>query len=290
MKMKNILLISTLWLSSFLLNAQESKSVKNYELGIDYGFFSFWNTSLNHKWSELEFDFAEPDTSYDYKHYSYLTSSKAVNLSFSISPKTNERKITPVFRFSYQYSNGLYSSENWSKTQEYAYDTLTSSSNGKQYYIDSNATQSIRRSYTSNLHQLSAGVLFQRTIKNRFAFYSGLDIGIGITSGNKVSFYQYESYAFTGYPPAYSYQGSKSYFYYPSNNYQYSEKRLPALASVNGNIPVGVRYTLGKKDNFLARTTLSYEISVGTNLFFNSQLGVIKQFYIKNFVGLRYSF
>ena len=290
--MKSILSIGALLFASCLLNAQGSTPKVNYELGISTGLTSSTNSNLDDVWSKLDSDFISPsqdDSFYYYNNYHYLLSSSVWNVNFSIKPNVGEQKLKPVFRFSYQYSNGLYAQESWFKNSEYPYDTLTSSNNGQQYYIDSILYKGLNRYYTSNLHQISVGVLIERGVKKRFTFYTGFEVGIGITSGNKITTSDYESYSFRGYPEHKSYQAYNNNYYsnYSSNR---SEKRQATLGSISSNIPLGVKFTLGKKDNFLSRTMLYYEISGGTNVYFNSQIGAINQFYLKNLFGLKYTF
>lgn len=255
----------------FLIQAQQQKSdsltARKWlnDIGLSYGLdYTNENHFSESDWARISGQ--QPDTFLRYlPNHMERTSNSYANLSFGfgLKPLSEKRQIGQVLRFSFGYRGQRYETANWQKDERYVIDTLTSSSTGKNYYIDSIVTYALTKQFSSKQYQFSVQYLVQTNREKRFSFYTGVGLGLDLitkmtiqTGYNKYSKTESADFLnddrpFDLYSPNYS-----DFTVTPLEN---TKRGYGGIVNANVQIPVGMDFRISMKDNFLGRTVIGAE-------------------------------
>lgn len=255
--------------------ARQSDSIgaKKYihDLGISNGMDFRGSFNLSEKdWYGL-MGSPDPDTSFKYAYSSNGTISGSnytnIQAGFQLKPLSEEKRIDQVLRFSFGFGGSKIESAGWKRIDSYVIDTLTSSSTGSQYLVDSVVTYDFHKEYTVKEHQFAVQYVISTDRDKVVSGYVGIGVGMGvlrlphITSylSRSASVYIPQTYD-APYPP-YGTTG-QTYVITPQETI---EKTVTGLggSTVNANIqvPLGFDVRLSKKNNFMSRMVLGGEIT-----------------------------
>ncbi|NNC83936.1 MAG: hypothetical protein HKN79_10190, partial [Flavobacteriales bacterium] len=78
-------------------------------------------------------------------------------------------------------------------SETYRIDTLTSSQNGNQIYVDSIARRSVSVEYISERFALDASLIFRTSQEKNLSFYAGLGLSAGLSFNNRTEYFVYQS-------------------------------------------------------------------------------------------------
>lgn len=201
-----------------------------------------------------------PENLDDYKSFDKksngLMAGSGVLLGFKFLNKNGDAyKANPVLRIG--LSAGVASNLHMDvyKDERFAHDTLVSVNTGERTAIDSVAYSSYYLDYLTTQVRVDASLIFSTNPAARWKFYSGGGLSVGMSFSNATEVYH----------SAYSYlspSGDNAIVYYNRNqkNQIQSEAFLNQSAIVGaGYIPVGVDFTISKKNKFWKKMHLFYE-------------------------------
>ena len=145
------------------------------------------------------------------------------------------------------------------------FDTLSSTLNNLEIYVDSVQVNELKMHYTSSVVQAEIAYIFKTKEAARWGLYGGAGVGIGYAFNNYVTLTDVR----------------KNYFeYHLSNGESFSDEskkhenyflnveefRLKSSFIVSAFLPVGVTFRVGKKSAFLRKLTLSFEYQAGVQM------------------------
>ena len=186
------------------------------------------------------------------------TANSALTIAMGLQWREGKKPSNSQLRVGLTYFSSSNLNAFYYKENRYAYDTLTSSQSGKEYYVDSINSKSYSMNSKSEQIYLDVSYLFSTNPEARWSLFTGLGVSAGMSINAQASIYYSD---FSRIEPS---QGSD----YPNSGYgtQYS---------INGNIewvdtknvfgyfayiPMGVDFRIGKKREFWQRTHLFYEL------------------------------
>lgn len=252
---------------------QDSAKIEKhrYDFGISTGMDAYRSLNISEKdWYGL-LGSPDPDTSYRFAYSSKGTISayNYVNIQagFQLKRLSEEKRIDQVLRFSFGFGGRKTESAGWQRFDSYVIDTLTSSSSGTQYLVDSVITYGFHKEYSVKEHQFSIQYLVSTDRDRVVSGYAGIGVGLGILRLPRLTTYTSRSTSiyvpqthYTPYPP-YGTTG-QTYIITPQETIE-SSSTGSGGSTVNGNIqvPLGFDVRLSKKDNFMSRMVLGGEIT-----------------------------
>lgn len=169
-------------------------------------------------------------------------------------------------------------------TESFAYDTLTSSQTGEQFFIDSFSTHGYWARYSQKQLRLDASLIFRYKADKRWSFYGGIGANFGFNYDANTDVHQYTI----------NYTGAELYGY---SNGSFSEgTHLHESFENKGGFgmslyaPLGIDFQVGKKREFWKPIHLYAELRPGVNI--NQIAGLGTSFSAGNFsnLGLRFQF
>ncbi len=244
-----------------------AKTWKN-DIGISYGLDTRGSFSMTEAdWNKLS-GLTNPDTSFQFRQWGgQINSNIYVNIQMGVQlkPFSEKSKLSQMLRFSIGAGGRQSQYAQWEHVDHFAYDTLTSSQTGEQYYLDSISINTWQKSYESSECQISTQYLIQTDRERRISGYAGAGVGLGITRMSTVNVWQTQS---TGVQTVeYLNDQDDDQHYYYQNNYSTLEMTTVNKATeshagtLNANlqVPVGFDFRLSKKNNFASRTVIGAE-------------------------------
>lgn len=215
---------------------------------------------------------------YETSMYSQLSGSNGFTMLLGLQLNDNKNQ---QLRIGLGYSNRSLANLSMGRWKTYAYDTLTSSQTGQEYYVDSVSTSGVYGSSSAEFISLEGSYIFRTNHEARWSLYGGFGVGFGVGVNRTVNLYQYQY----------------SYFEGPVNNEEgttgENEVEMFRLGSaMNGqiNFPMGVDFRIGKKREFWQRIHLMYELKPGMVFTSTPELGSTFGMFLSSNMGLRVTF
>ena len=145
------------------------------------------------------------------------------------------------------------------------FDTLSSTLNSLEIYVDSVQENELKMHYTSSVVQAEIAYIFKTKEVARWGFYGGAGVGIGYAFNNYVSLTDVRKNYFE-----YQLSTGETFSDESRSDENYSlnveEFRLKSSFVVSAFLPVGVTFRVGKKSAFLRKLTLSFEYQAGVQM------------------------
>ena len=145
------------------------------------------------------------------------------------------------------------------------FDTLSSTLNSLEIYVDSIQEDELRMHYTSSVVQAEIGYIFRTKEASRWGLYGGAGVGIGYTFNNYVSLTK-ENKKYFEYRLSNGENFSDESRNHENQSLNFEEFRLKSSFIVSAFLPVGVTFRVGKKSAFLRKLTLSFEYQAGVQM------------------------
>lgn len=253
--MKKILLVCT-GLFALTLNAQEEDPIVRISevqllLSTDYSNTPFGTIADMQKISPQSSILQQDFSGYSANNYNVIFSQNSFNmlLGLSFRDRTNM-----TLRAGVGYSNRTLLGLSMGQTERFAYDTLTSSLTGQQYFVDSAVNRSLFAYYNTQFLSLESSLIFRTNSEARWSLYGGVGLSLGFGFNGKTDITRYEYSTI---------ESQVSYNY--SDTYDYkSESNSVANSYFFGiNAPLGVDFRIGKTREFWNRIHLAYELRPG---------------------------
>jgi hypothetical protein len=250
-----------------MINAQKNK----ISVGFGAELSQYEIPNINGLWSKINPNFIEPDlldTSYKSYNGTRFSSNVKLNYSIQLVNQIKESKFSFAPRFNISYGQGLASYNIWNKSESFIYDTLTSSSTGEKFYLDSTVETGRYFSVYSKAICLKLGLILDYQISNSFAFYTGLEFGLAhhFSINQENNTYQNYNKRFFENSNYYSSYNSISNENISYNKYNASFYPIKVSQFILG-IPVGVKFRLSKKENIFQHFLISYEYNFNQSFF-----------------------
>ncbi len=280
--MKKIFLVCTSLIALTLYAQEEKPAVRISEVQLlpstDYSNTPFGTISdmqrISPQSSILQKDFS----SYTANNYSVIFSQNSFNMLLGLSFRD---KPNMTLRAGVGYSNRTLLGLSMGRTDRYAFDTLTSSLTGQQYFVDSVVHRSLFAYYNTQFLSLESSLIFRTNSEARWALYGGvgLNFGFGFNGRTDITRHEYSTIES---------QGSYNY----SNDYDFeNESNSVANSYFFGiNAPLGVDFRIGKKREFWNRIHLVYELRPGISVYTIPGLENRLTPFVQQALGLRVTF
>lgn len=196
--------------------------------------------------------------------------SALLGLSFKSKPN-------PLLRIGVNYSHKTNFIGSAYRDEVYAYDTLTSSQTGEQYYLDSTISKSVYMDQSAEQLALDASLLFRTDPEARWSLQGGvgLMLGFSFNSSTRLSYNEY-----TTVPYGNSTQTG-------SNGSQFEHFRNENYLSTALYLPFGVDFRIGKKRAFWNRIHLFYELRPTLSIAAIPEWNSLTQFNLKQGIGVK---
>jgi hypothetical protein len=194
-----------------------------------------------------------------------------------LSKPLNRTKNTLQIRAGLLYGANRSNSKTYSKTDQFAYDTLRSTNTGKEFYIDSISTIYRSMNYSFESIGLDASFVFETDESRRLSVFFGAGLNFGLTFNAKTRINEGSYYYLSD---------SKNYYYDFAK--QTTEREEEIFKNKSGQylaayIPLGVSFRLAKKAAGWNQIYLFSEMRPGINFQFSPELDTKV---ISSFTGL----
>jgi hypothetical protein len=298
MRVANYLSIVVLTASSAALSAQESdkplKLLKVQEIQIQTG--GYIERSL--PGSVADFKKLAPDsellkndlTGYNQDWYTQYYSNPlfSILVGFQFNDRQTEKpRPNPLLRLGISYYSGYPLENSFSKETSGLYDTLTSSQTGEIFIIDSVNREYFSMDYFTSYLRFDGSLIYRTNPEARFSFFTGAGLTAGI-SFNSETYIYHSNRTFLSTQP---WGGS----YFPSDTYTqsngYSSEHFPNKSNFgfSGYIPLGMDFRIGKKHPFWSNIHMFYELRLGLNVNFITDLRTVANTHVHNGFGLKFT-
>jgi len=294
--MKKIKILSALMLLtvSFSVCGQDTTQnisrISIHDVFVQTGFLA----ERSNNGSLFDFRVLAPQSHLLYNNLSGFTSPKGFNRNgnsvFSISmglqfrDKDHEKyKANPLLRLGISYFSGNNLTASYTREDHTPYDTLTSAHTGDVYYIDSVTTQYYNMDYSSKQIRFDGSLIFRTKSDARCSLYAGVGISAGLSintntniSYSKMTRTETEDGSFSG-------------------NYDYSNSDItenyinhPGFGA-SADIPMGIDFRLGKKNEFWKQLHFFYETRPGVSIIVIPEIRTLANISAQHALGLRVS-
>lgn len=212
----------------------------------------------------------------DYEGWSYQSfnsdSELGILTGISIKGKTNSQ-----LRLGLNYGARHNMWSNYYESESYIYDTLTSSQTGQQYYLDSTVSKSLSMDQSAELINLDASYIFRTNQENRWTFFIGLGMNIGIGFNSITTIHKNQ---FSTSPNNY---GSP----YDNTGTEFESIKNQNYFASSLFIPMGLNFRIGKKSEFWQKLHFFYEMRPTIRMQSLQQNSVKFNVPLGNGIGLR---
>lgn len=200
------------------------------------------------------------------------------NQSFSaLLGLTFKSKPNPLLRIGVNYANKTNFTGSAYRDETYAYDTLTSSQTGEQYYLDSTISKSVYMDQSVEQLALDASLLFRTDPEARWSLQGGVGVMLGF-SFNSSTRLSYNEWTTVPYGNA-SQSGS--------NGSQFEQFRNENYMSTSLYLPFGVDFRIGQKREFWNRIHLFYELRPSVSIAAIPEWNTLTQFNLTQGIGIK---
>ena len=263
--MQKHLIAQLIFLVSFInASAQNTPHIRAMgvcEVNFEFGEIYKWN-----EWNHLsDFKILSPSSEILTKDFSdfYYRSDREINCSwlaasigfhFSNHDKTAYLN-NPVLHFGVNYATALGYGCQYVKSEFFPYDTLTSSNNGAQYFIDSITEEGLWMAHPYTLLNFDLNLLLRTNAEKRFSLFAGAGLTAGastksytIIQDNKSSFAQeHDVFYYFQHLPFFSGDGF----------WKHEEVKNKSDVLLSAYIPFGIDFRIGNKSKLLSRIHFS---------------------------------
>lgn len=189
-----------------------------------------------------------------------------------------KKSVSPLLRIGISMGQVNLFNEFMSYSENFPYDTLISQRTGEKIFLDSTAGSQLNINQSGNQIRLDIALLFQTDLERRISFYSGIELGAGLTFNNRTQI----SKSDFGYGPG-------SFYYYSGN----SSFQWENFASKNGYlvqtaIPIGFNFRVSKQKPLLNQVLLFFEFKPGVTFFQVPELKTFTNFTYQTQAGIRF--
>jgi len=222
----------------------------------------------------------------DFSMYSYNNrgTSKQLSAMIGLSFKKRDGSTpsgSPLLRLgvTYRYENLL--SGSMYRQDQFAYDTLISSSTGSSYYLDSIRTYRYNMNHFVQQLHIDASLVYRTNTNRRASIYGG----VGFTAGMGVN----PTTEIIGQESAYTeIQNSSSGFQQTSySNTEVYRVRNKSAFGGSLYLPLGVDLKFSTKNEFWKRVHWTFELRPAVNFFASPEVGVLTSFSSYQGMGLK---
>lgn len=225
--------------------------------------------------------FSQEDHS-EYQQDQYRTRGSGPSSAFimgaSIHPFRGDGGRGPELRVGINHIGGSTGQLQLTRNERYRIDTLSSSSSGSVYFVDSVFTQRYLLEYSAERLGLDASLVFRSDQKARWSFFGGGGIGVGGRFNAKTTA-TYSEESVTNRP------GHSGGHYQEQTRYE--EVRNSSGLWFMIQAPLGVGFRLAKGDGFMGRMELSLEGRPGMMVQGSKEFGTITSVGSQFLFGLR---
>lgn len=215
------------------------------------------------EWNNLLLVSGYPIYTENFSKYIYSRSQFGVQFGYTKPLKTTSNRWQFSTRFGYNSSESMNTYNYSGRDSTFRYDTLTLSSTGEQFFLDSVHTKGYLRSVDSG-HEHIARMqgIFRYQFKPRFSGYVGVGLGLGFTTNQRAELTEFNAKSaeelyfseFMGYHLTGTNQTSTST--------QIKTREFgTSFSSIYFQIPVGLDFQLSKKSEFFKKMSLGLELN-----------------------------
>lgn len=274
-----ISLLSFLLLPTFnFAQESEEKSITLAEAQVFIGghISSFQSLTLDEmkKFAPNSSILSKDYTGFGQSGYPYLNNHRSLKVSLGLSFK---KLPSATLRLGINYANrDLFYGSLW-KSETHPYDTLTSSQNGQQYFVDSSRIYSTYFMQSSDNLGIDASLIFRTKPEARWSLFGG--IGYGLAVGiNSQTMINYNDLSQINNP-----------YYYQNETVAYESENFKnkTFFSQSLFLPMGVDFRIGKKREFWNRLHLFYEINPSITFNHIPEFGTSTHLGIGHGLGIR---
>lgn len=160
------------------------------------------------------------------------------------------------------------------RMDSYAYDTLTSSQTGEQFYLDSVVYKSVDFNQSVEQFSLDASFLFRTNPEKRWSLQGGIGfmLGTSLNSITHLSYYQWTS------TPNEMFTNQKN---------EYEQFRNKNYLTTSLFLPLGIDFRIGNKREFWKLIHLFYEARPSVGISVIPESSTQTQFYLAQGIGLK---
>lgn len=226
----------------------------------------------------------------------YMSARSQVGVQFGYTKplQTTSNRWQFSTRFGYSRSQSMNTYNYSGRDSTFRYDTLTLSSTGEQFFLDSVHTKGYSRSFDSDLEHIARvqGIL-RYQFKPRFSGYVGIGLGLGFTTNQRSELAEFNAKS------AQKLNLSEFMGYYLTGNNQTSTSTSirtidfgTSLSTIYFQIPVGFDFQLSKKSEFFKKMSVGLELNYQYSAFrfpnvyrWFSNHGLMSQFSVRYVVN-----
>lgn len=196
-------------------------------------------------------------------------------------------KSNPNFRVGVSYMTNNALNHNLHKTVRKPYDTLTSTSTGQSVYIDSLSTQYYGMRYTSDQLRLDGSLIYRTQTNSRWSLYAGIGINVGVSVNASTHIYYNDiKRTETRFSDG---NTASSYYFSSSENGQIENFNNKTNWGASAYMPMGVDFRIGKKNEFLKKIHLFYDLRSSVNVTSIPELQTLTSVSMQHGLGIRVS-
>jgi hypothetical protein len=202
----------------------------------------------------------------------------AVSAIAGVHPFRNGTNRGPELRMGLQFASGVVGTLDYERSLRYPLDTLTSSSTGAVFVIDSIHTTQYSFRHSSDRIGAEGSLIFRTGGRSRWSVYGGLGLGFGARM-NAVTTLTWSERGSVNFP-----NGGSQFQEVSSKEERYTNS---GGAWFTMQVPFGFGFQLARHGDFLRRMDLFIEGRLGTLVHGTKELGTITSFGAQTLFGLR---
>jgi hypothetical protein len=221
---------------------------------------------------------------YEFSPFGMFVSNTSVNFNLGFNIRSNwKEKYGQRLRIGFSSAQAELFAGAYSRSDRFPYDTLVSPTTGNIEVLDSVQMQYLSLSYATRALLLDASYLVVLNPNNRWSFYTGFGLGVGLTINAETTL-QYTRRMTTE---------EDDYLVYMNSNYNDIEERRTEVfrnkrsLALTASIPFGVDFRIGKKRQFWMPVHLFYEMQPTLRLNHVPEVGMISHLPLAQNFGLR---
>lgn len=189
-----------------------------------------------------------------------------------------KKSISPLLRIGISMGQVNLFNEFLSYSENFPYDTLISQRTGEKIYLDSTAGSQLNINQSGNQIRVDIALLYQTELDRWISFYSGIELGAGLTFNNQTQISK-SDYGF----------GPGSFYYYGGNSaYQWENFANKNGYLVQTSIPIGFNLRMSKQKPLLNQVLLFFEFKPGISFFQIPEVKTFANFTYQTQAGLRF--
>ncbi len=207
----------------------------------------------------------------------------SANLIFAKPNAGNAARFNLEYRVGVSFQQVDLMNQNYHREDEYRIDTLLSSRNGKEFFVDSIQNQNYYLTYTQRHVMLDGDVTISTNPQKRWKFYAGIGVSLGLSVSPTTEI----SYTSNSYIEGRIDEDEEFYLESDGNTERFSNK-----GGFFGRVylPLGIDFRIGKKKESLTKYHLFVESRQSLNFQSVSELSSITTIASTGGVGMRYNF